>query len=348
MNRKAFIYHSSLVLGATLLGCKTTTKATANKKAPSFDLHTHPGAFFYKGAKEYQGDEAFIARVKDMKTNGLDGAFFSVVADLPLLKLTDKGVVFNGTFKGDEGWLEFKKQLNILRNLLQKAEVKIALKAKELNRGNAVKAYLSCEGGDFLSGKIENVAKAYQEGIRSIQLVHYAPNDLGDLQTWKAKHKGLSSFGKEVVKEMNRLGMLIDVAHASIKTVKDVTDRTTAPIILSHSILKTGFKSPVAARAISVEHAKMVANTGGVIGMWPSGFSTSFDELVNHTFKMIDAIGIDHVGIGTDMDANFKPIIKDYTGFANWEAALLSKGLSKEEVGKVMGGNAQRVIAAVL
>ncbi len=350
MKRKEFIYSASIILGASLLGCKASTNdAKSNKKhVATFDLHTHPGAFFMKGSDAYVGDEAFLKRVSEMQSSGLNGAFFSLVADWPLLQITDKGIVPSGSFKEDEGWQVFKDQLAVLKALLEKSEANIALNADELSQGDHVKAYIASEGGDFLGTKIGRVAEAYEAGVRAIQLVHYAPNELGDLQTWKAEHGGLSAFGKEVVKKMNELGMLIDVAHASAKTVQDVISISSSPIILSHSILKDGSNRPIEARAISVDHAKMIADHGGVIGMWPSGFSTSFDEFVDHTMRMLEVVGIDHLGIGTDMDANYKPVINDYGAFFDWKNALTEKGLSADEVAKLTGGNAQRVLEEVL
>ncbi len=348
MNRKTFLINAAILFGGQLIGCKSTAKKSKNEPLISFDLHTHPGVFIKKGMADYPGDIAFAKRIADMQAHKLSGAFFSLVADMPLLKVTETGIVPQGAFKVGEGWKEFEKQLAVLKNLLAKNSIEIAFSGNDLKANNNIQAYLSCEGGDFLDGQIENVERCYNEGVRSIQLVHYAPNLLGDLQTWKAEHNGLSAFGKEVVKEMNRLGMLIDVAHASVRTVKQVADLTKAPIILSHSILKGDNNGPISARAISEDHAKLVANTGGIVGMWPSGFSDSFEAFVEHTFRMIDALGIDHVGIGTDMDGNYKPVISNYTEFANWQNALLDKGLSKEELGKIAGGNAKRVLENVV
>ncbi len=350
MNRQQFLYHSTILFGGTLLGCSRAKSPASESQTmiSSFDLHIHPGVFFRQGEADYPGDQAFLERVKEMKANGMTAAFFSLVSDWPLLELTDKGVVTKGSFTDNEGWAVFEAQMAILKDLLSRSEAKITLSSDELTQGDHVKAYLACEGSDFLGGRIERVDQAYEQGIRSIQLVHYVPNELGDLQTWESQHDGLSDLGKEVVRKMNALGMLIDVAHASEKTVKDVVDLTDAPIILSHSILKANNNSPVAARAITPEHAKMIKETGGVIGMWPSGFSNSMEEFVEHTLKMIELVGVDHVGMGTDMDANYKPVINNYQEFNDWKTALKEKGLSQEEVDKIGGGNAQRVLEAVL
>jgi len=228
------------------------------------------------------------------------------------------------------------------------SNAKIAVSGNDLKNNDQVSAYISCEGGDFLDDDVDHLDEAYLEGVRSVQLVHYAPNTLGDLQTWKVVHGGLTVFGKEVVTRMNKLGMVIDVAHASARTVKDVADLTDAPIILSHSILKENDDRPIEARAINKGHALLVSQTGGVIGMWPSGFSNSLDEFVEATFKMVDVVGIDHVGLGTDMDGNFKPVISNYGDFITWKEALSEKGMNKEEIGKISGGNMQRVLDSIL
>jgi membrane dipeptidase len=155
-------------------------------------------------------------------------------------------------------------------------------------------------------------------------------------------------LGKAVVKRAAASGMVIDVAHAAFDTVRDVASATSAPIILSHSILKIDDSRPLAARAISEDHARLVAQTGGVIGAWPSGFNTSFEEFVANTKRLIDLVGIDHVGLGTDMDGNFKPVLSSYAQVGDWAAGLQALGLTPGEVAKVRGGNMQRVFAQVV
>ena len=105
---------------------------------------------------------------------------------------------------------------------------------------------------------------------------------------------------------------------------------------------------PIAKRAISKDHAKLIADTGGVIGAWPSGFNKSFEEYVDNIKQLVDTVGIDHVGIGTDMDANFKPVLSKYSEFPKLDEALLAKGFSKSETGKIMGGNAKRVLSKII
>lgn len=350
LSRRRFL-RDGLMAGAGLALLPSPAQAEVQDHFLSFDLHAHPGAFFMKGHPGYPGDEAFEKTVSAMQEGKLTGAFFSLVADGPLLEVTPTGIKPKGSYAPGAAAREYRRQFTVLREFLRHAHIHVAKVASDLDHAyqhKKVAAFLSCEGSEFLDGKPEMLDHIHADGIRSIQLVHYAPNALGDLQTWAPQHNGLSALGKEVVKRMNKLRMVIDVAHASFDTVKAVIDTTTAPIILSHSILRVDDTKPLAARAISAEHAKLVAGTGGVIGAWPSGFSATFAEFVDNTMRLIDAAGVDHVGLGTDMDGNFKPVFSSYTQLPDWAAALQAKGLSREDVAKVLGGNMKRVLVKVL
>jgi membrane dipeptidase len=215
--------------------------------------------------------------------------------------------------------------------------------------GAPVRGILAVEGCDFLEGRVDRVQEAYDRGLRSLQLVHYRVNELGDIQTEQPVHGGLTAFGKDVVKEMNRLGIVIDVAHARFEVVKGVVDTTTQPIILSHSNI---MESSSWARLISPEHARLVAGTGGVIGAMPIIFGRRSDDIpgyVHFISRLVDAVGIDHVGIGTDMDG-IAPGSAIFTSYARWPslaAVLVDHGYRPEEAAKILGGNAQRVFQRV-
>lgn len=317
----------------------------------SFDLHSHPGVFFGKDLKDYPGDAGVMKTTTEMNSGHLSGAFFSLVADVAIIERTPTGIRPTRAYATGEAWKEYHRQLTALKDLLKTLPATLATTVAELDnatKNKKVAAFIACEGGDFLDGNVELLDEMYRDGVRSIQLVHYAPNALGDLQTEATQHNGLSKVGKEVVLRMNKLGMVVDVAHASFKTVQDVVGITNAPIILSHSILKMEDTRPLSRRAITPEHAKLIAGTGGVIGAWPSGFNNSFEEFVDNTLRLVDVAGIDHVGLGTDMDGNFKPVFGSYLQLPQWAEALKAKGLSKEEVGKILGGNARRVLAKVI
>jgi membrane dipeptidase len=349
MDRNQFLKYVGVFGAASLLPDLSFGLAGPTVKMPSiFDLHCHTGRFFAKGNPTYPGDGAFSKSISEMNLAGVNGVFLSIVSDISLLKITDKGVVVDSNLEKGIAWESYKSQLAIFKDLIENQAASIGLLAKDLNKGTEVKFFLSCEGADFVEEDIDRIDEVYESGVRSVQLVHYVPNNIGDLQTAESLNGGLSDYGKTIVKRLTELGIVIDLAHASFETVKGVAEATGAPLLLSHSILADDPNRPIAARALSKEHAKLIAETGGLIGAWPSGFSKDFDDFVENTLRLIDAVGIDHVGIGTDMDANFQPVINDYFGVEKWLISLSDRGLSKSEVEKIGGGNAKRLLEKVL
>ena len=320
------------------------------KQHPAFDLHCHPGLFLRRGAADYPGDQAPATTIAEMREGGLAAGFFSLVADNGILGRDAKGIVVNRAFAAGEAWADCERQLANFDGLVKREKISLATNVQQMEvirRRGQLAAFLSCEGGDCLEGKPGRLESLYQRGVRSLQLVHYAQNTLGDFQTQPPVYNGLSSFGRDVVRRMNRLGMVVDVAHAAFSTVKATVDSSSAPIILSHSHLRTASSSHP--RLITIEHARLVASTGGVIGAWPSGFANkTFADFVDQTMRLVDAVGVDHVGLGTDMDANFEPVFSSYRQLPDWIAALRAKGLSEDEAGKIAGENALRVLRQVL
>jgi membrane dipeptidase len=207
-------------------------------------------------------------------------------------------------------------------------------------------AILAVEGGDFLEGRLERVEEAHRRGIRSIQLVHYHVNELGDIQTEPARHGGLTPFGRDVVREMNRVGIVVDLAHATFDGVKAAVEVSTKPMILSHTVLEVPW-----ARAVSREHARLVAAHGGVVGIFPVAIAgRGLSGYVDAIARMVEAIGPDHTGIGTDMDGISPPSFATFDDYAEWPSipeALLARGFAPADVTKVMGGNFSRVFTEV-
>ena len=351
ISRRKFIRNTAVTGAGTFFFNSGYAHSQPEISFGCFDLHSHPGLFMNKGLPNYSGDEMVIKTFKEMRGVHSSGAFVGLVADAPLLEITPTGIKVAKIYQAGEGAIEYQRQKNILQDFFKELAIHPATKAADFDNHSIEKKptlFISCEGGDFLEGKTELLDQMYSDGVRSLQVVHYAPSLLGDLQTQPTQHNGLSTAGKAVVKKMNQLNMLVDVAHASFKTVQDVVAITDAPIMLSHSILTMDGDRPVSQRAITIEHAKLVASTGGIVGAWPSGFNKSFDEYADNILRLIDAIGIDHVAIGTDMDGNFKPVLGSYLQMPLLAEMLQKKGLSVNDVAKVMNGNAKRVIRKVL
>jgi membrane dipeptidase len=349
--RKDFLKTAMMVAATSqFISLKSFADFAGSIKEPIyFDLHSHPGWNFAKKNFGDNADSVISKLVGNMKEGHLTGAFFAIVADAGLLKPTATGIAVTGKYATGEGWKSYKNQLTQLKSVFTSVGIPISTNPKELRYDNKEPlCFIAVEGGDFLEGSLDKLEETYHDGVRSIQLVHYAPNEVGDLQTADASFNGLSPFGKSLIKKMNEMGMVIDLAHASYQTTKDVAAITKAPIILSHSMLEMEADRPIAKRAISKEHAKLIADTGGVIGAWPSGFNKSFEEYIDNIKRLVDVVGVEHVGIGTDMDANFKPVLSKYNEFPKLYDALQTKGFSKTEAGKLMGENAKKVLFKIL
>jgi len=195
------------------------------------------------------------------------------------------------------------------------------------------------EGADGLEGSVDNLRILYDKGLRLLQLVHFRANELGFIQTKPYKPGGLLPFGEEAVRECNRLGIVIDLAHANNQTIMDVLAVSDHPVIFSH----TGVKALSGGdRDLTDEEILAIAEKGGLIGIWPSGSACpTMNDMIKHIDYVKNLAGIDHVCIGSDLRG-----MSSYTeGFgeeANFKAiaeALLEKEYTEEEVGKVMGGN---------
>ena len=206
---------------------------------------------------------------------------------------------------------------------------------------------VSAEGGDFLEGDPDRVDEAYERWqLRHLQLTHYRVNELGDIQTEEPVHGGLTDAGAAVIRRCNARGVVIDVAHAPLEMVRRAASVTTRPLVLSHTSLTTR-PSPFT-RLITPEHARLVAGTGGVIGIWPiASLFPDMAALAGAMARMVGVVGIDHVGLGTDMMGLVGPATFDsYAQLPDLTAALLVAGFDPDQVRKLLGGNYARVFAA--
>ncbi|SEQ99769.1 dipeptidase [Thalassovita taeanensis] len=206
---------------------------------------------------------------------------------------------------------------------------------------------LGIEGAHPLEGKLENLDKLEDSGYRLIGLQHFFDNELGGSLHGQGNH-GLTKFGRSVVAEVAKRGMILDVAHSSEQVTRDVLAMTDIPIVLSH----TGLHShcPVK-RNFPDDLMQQIAATGGVIGMgyWAE---VACDEITpTGIAKMITAaiaaVGEDHVSLGSDFDGSVETAF-DTSELPALTQALLDAGLSEAQIRKVMGENMLRVLRARL
>jgi len=319
----------------------------------AIDVHAHPGRTFVKGAenlpvllKLYALQGSFEQdAVGDMVAGKLTASSFAAVADFQTLSLEGEGLASTRAFEPGEAWASYKRQIANLQSLIAQSLVKPVYAPADFaaaKTSGKIGAMLSVEGGDFLEGKPERIAEAYTDGVRILTLMHYRNNELGRIITDKAKDTGLTPAGEAVLREMNRLGMIVDVAHSSVETAYSALEASNKPVIASHVHIHTG-KAPHP-RFIPLALAEAIAAKGGLVGAWPAGIGiSSLSGFVDRTIELTRAVGIDHVCLGTDMDANYKPVFDSYRKLPLFVGGLAKQGLSESDIAKIIGGNFLRV-----
>lgn len=234
----------------------------------------------------------------EMKKSGLSAICMTFALDYQ--KMQNPGEAYE-RFKNGFAAMDQQLKNNGMKRSLNLADVRAAHAKRQPT------VIQSIEGAHFLEGHLERVSEAYDKGLRHLGLLHDsdASVPLGDVYTNPAVFGGLTSFGAEVVKECNRLGILIDLAHANQQTVAATLEITKHPVLISHTGLDTQLgQNPNMARMmkprlISKEQAKIVADAGGVIGVW-THLADSPLEYAQNVRALVDVVGIDHVCIGTD------------------------------------------------
>jgi membrane dipeptidase len=167
-------------------------------------------------------------------------------------------------------------------------------------------------------------------------------------------HNGLTDFGRQVIAEMNRLGMIVDISHVSDKSFWDVLEASRAPVFASHSSCRALCEDP---RDMTDEMIRALAGKGGVIQInFNPGFLTkrrsppaNLADVVAHIDHVVKLAGVEAVGIGSDFDGiDQVPVgLEDVSKFPNLTRALLEKGHSASDIRKIYGGNTLRLMRAV-
>ena len=214
------------------------------------------------------------------------------------------------------------------------------------------KAILPCiENGYALGKDIENIKRFKEMGVVYITLCHNGDNEICDSAKGNSEHNGLSPFGHKVVREMNRQGIMIDLAHASEKTFWDVLSLSESPVFTSHSSVKALCNHP---RNLSDEQIKALAAQNGVIQLCLYDFFLSqqggsdIHTVIRHIDHIVNLVGIDYVGIGSDFDGGGGiPGCQNASQLINITIELLRKGYSSEDIKKLWGENFFRVLEAV-
>ena len=207
-------------------------------------------------------------------------------------------------------------------------------------------ALLSTEGGQNLEGNVANVARLHAAGFRMLGLVHFFDNELGGSMHGLNKG-GLTALGAAVVREAEKRGMIIDVAHSSAATFADVLKIAARPVVVSHGGVKATCDTP---RNLTDDQLRALAANGGMIGIgyWDAAVCQPTPEATAKAIMhAVNVAGIDHVGLGSDYDGG-TTVGFDTAHLDAVTQALIAAGLPSADIAKVMGGNAARLLAAGL
>ena len=357
MNRRQFLYALTTFL-MSLGSVRIPLSAQERKEATGvlrdvliIDGHSHP-ARMLKSEPTKPATRALA--IKNMKELGAVTSSFSAVGD-----------VQKGTGYYDRVPVKYEQvieQLNRAKEAIEFTNAKIVRKSSDIPKpsesGSKIGALLALEGAEPLEGESGKIDDLYQYGVRVITLMHYRVSVFGDIMTAPPKHKGLTNEGKKLVGRMQELGIVVDVAHAHIDTLKGIVEITGKPVIDSHTGLSYTSEPP-GGRSRSWKEMEMVAKTGGVVCTWPLAFKRkavqreTFLDWAREALAMKQRLGIDHIGLGTDSGGLLKTSrviegykdIRDITRLAD---AMLEVGLTKNDIAAFMGGNLLRVIKACI
>ena len=374
-SRRRFLSAVGMTAGAAIIPCPRlnwaadlTDPRVADIVAATIGIDTHNHIDVPLIAAEMPGPDIDLA--SEMKRSGFSGICMTFATD----------------YQPGDAYDRFLKGLASMDRLLERNGMKRSFTPDDVHTAHKNRqptVIQAIEGGHFLQGHLERVEEAYGRGLRHFGLLHDSDASvaLGDVYTNPPRYGGLTPFGTAVIKECNRLGILIDLAHANMQTTETALKVTTEPVIISHTGLDTQLGSnPSMAqmmrpRLISKEQAKIVANAGGLVGVWTHLADTPLDYARNLR-ALVDVIGVDHVCIGTDTkltQPSPRPIVigpggpssggprpgqqnarvgertnqvwQDQTAGFYYEVvdAMLKTGFTPDEIGKIGGWNFLRV-----
>jgi microsomal dipeptidase-like Zn-dependent dipeptidase len=321
------------------------------------DLHTHGGGFvprpfgsLWRAATGAPTEDGFEA----LGSGGVDAAVAGAVGD----------PIVTRCYLGRSPWAAVEAQLVRIERQVDEGGAVVVSSLEALLRARAGRTpavLLGIEGADALGHDVDLVDAWHQRGVRLLGLVHLGDNTLGTtclpwqryagpLPVRRRTSPGLTAFGRRVVARMNRLGVVVDVAHADRATVLDTVDVATAPVVSSHTGARALQDFP---RYLTDDELRAIAATGGVIGLWPyrnrhQGVR-DLTELVAHARYVADLVGPGHLALGTDMNG-VPGVMAGYGGESDLPevtGALLDAGFDRTEVTGIVGGNALRVLRLV-
>ena len=282
---------------------------------------------------------------------------WALVGDQPWLAATGGGFKQKGSPRGGEPTAWLRDEMARVQAHLAEQKLNIVRTAEDVQQAVSGRPHmvLSVEGATFVDDGVGQLRAAYDLGVRHVQLVHFITNKIGDMQTEPAVHQGLTSYGREVVGECNRLGILIDLAHCTGAVVEQVLELSKMPVVWSHSSVQRWrsmlpYAGAWTARQLSVGTAKLIAARGGVVGLWALGadVGTSVESYTDRIIDLADQLGEDHVAFGTDMNALSAPALSTYADVRRVVTLMERRGVAEARVRKIAMQNYARVLTAAM
>ena len=341
MKRRDFLRASAALAAG---GIALPRVAQPLTRAPRFcDMHAHMGGFRQTTASYREamagGDMLLVAE--------------KVTPDSPILRLMGNRLASIREAAPGELRKYFEDGLQRRRQKIRAEGLAEVASADALDRVLAERTpgiAVSAEGADFLEGELAYLEHARAQGLVHLQLVHYYTQSLiGDISTQEPRHGGLSAHGKDLVRECNRLKILVDVAHCSNPAMEQALEISAKPLVYSHGHISADAPRPSQAgsiaRAIHLPVARRIAERGGVVGLWPNGLVfANLDLYADELMRMVKVLGVAHTGVGSDLNGITRTIMPTYAQFAALEGALGQRGLAAQDISAVLGGNYVRVL----
>ena len=312
----------------------------------TLDSHCDTPMFFEKGVDLTHRDPQLLVDFPKMREGHLDAT--TMVAYIPQGECTPEASAA-ATLQAETTLSEIKRRVN------EAPGVEIALTPTDLYRHKLegkLSVMMGIENGYAIGKDLRNVEKFARMGITYITLCHNGDNDICDsARRSTQRHGGLSDFGRQVVGEMNRLGLMVDLSHAAESSFYDALACSQTPIVCSHASSRAMCNHP---RNLTDDQLRALAKVGGVaqvtlyhgfLRLEEDGVPATIADGVKHLLHMIDVAGIDHVGIGTDFDGDGGvPGCACASELINFTRLLLAEGLTPQDLQKVWGGNWLRVM----
>ncbi len=319
----------------------------------TLDTHCDTPMFFPQGIHFDHRDSKILVDLHKMNEGRQDATI--MVAYLPQPKI---GETFSSLVDFDvQGPLEYADLIFDKIEEITEANRKYISIARtpgdlyEDKRNGRKSIMLGIENGIALNGQLQNLQHFAQRGVVYITLCHNGDNEICDSVKGCNTHGGVSRFGEQVIREMNRLGIMVDMSHAAEKSFYDALEISSMPIVCSHSSSRALCDHP---RNLTDDQMRALAAKGGVAqttlypGFLKKDGEATIIDAIEHLEHAIKIMGIDHVGLGTDFDGDGGVKgLADSSELINFTRQLLARRYSERDIQKIWGGNFLRVMGQV-